>query len=102
MNNITNFQLPRLAAFATDQAVAHGADQDLTALVVVPVSAGSRREADVIAHTVFGGPYRVHEYLACEGLRRLLGSGSGLVGGFDELHLGCDFFAMRRVIRDRN
>lgn len=52
MHHIADLQALGLLALGADKSRAHGDGEDLAALVVVPVSAGAGREADVVAHAI--------------------------------------------------
>ncbi|KAI6875905.1 hypothetical protein KC323_g204 [Hortaea werneckii] len=78
MHHIADLQLPWRLAFRAHEPRAHRHREDLSALVVVP---GFRRKGGQLTNWI-------HMDRSREGLRRLLGSRVGLVGGANELH-GC-------------
>jgi hypothetical protein len=83
VHDIPNQKLPRRLAFGANKARSNRDRQNLPALVRVPKRAGSRSEANVIAHTVAGRENGIHVHCSCEGFGGLLGGSVGLVGGAD-------------------
>lgn len=86
VHHVTNLELSGRLILGADEARAHGDSKDLTALMSMPVSPGTRREADVVAHAVGSGEDGIHMHRAGECFGRLTGGCVGFVRRADELH----------------
>jgi len=53
-DRVSRVDLSRLSTFVTDPAATHLDFEDLTSFMGVPVSAGARREEDVVEHYFVG------------------------------------------------